>query len=81
MRHREVGMLDAPGDNMIVAALHHDLMAKRSFATFLVEASPDKHLVLDLPFGTTLEYLEVEADKALRAFAAQLASITLKRAS
>jgi hypothetical protein len=48
--------------------------------TFIWEGSPDKRLVLDVPFGTTLDDANAEAEKALRSFATQLATTPIKYA-
>jgi hypothetical protein len=71
-------MSEAINQTATVAGLHHDLVAKRSFVTFIWEGSPDRRLVLDVPFGTTLDDANTEAEKALRSFATQLATTPIK---
>lgn len=59
--------------------LHHDDFSnKRSLVTFHWEDNPEKRLGLVIPFGCTLENLQAEAEKAIRALAKELKSATIE---
>ena len=64
---------------LTITALHHDLVAKRSFAT-VVWDPPDRHLVLPVPFGCQLKDLQAEAEKAVRSVSSELSTIPVKSA-
>jgi hypothetical protein len=55
-----------------VTHLSHDLQAKKSFVSFVWSDDPSKRLGLEVPFGTALDQVEVEARKAVTALAREL---------
>ena len=66
--------------SIVIAGLTHDLVKKRSLVTLTWEDELDKRLVLDVPFGCTLPDLPAAAEKALRAFAAEVGTISVHQA-
>lgn len=57
---------------LIVTHLSHDLQAKKSFVSFVWSDDPSKRLGLEVPYGTALDQVEVEARKAVTALAREL---------
>lgn len=63
------------------AALTHDLARKRSLVTLVWDNDPEKRVGLPVPFGCSLADLRSEAEKALRALATEIATITVRDAA
>jgi hypothetical protein len=78
---QSVGGKDVAQERVTIAGLYHDLVARQSFVTVTWDGSPDRRLVLPVPFGCTLEGLEAEAVKAVRSLSAEIATIPVKSAS
>ncbi|HEX4297172.1 MAG TPA: hypothetical protein VHZ56_04050 [Devosia sp.] len=68
-------------ERITVAGLYHDLVARTSFVTVTWDASPDRRLVLPVPFGCGLDELEAEAVKAVRSLSVELSTAPIKSAS
>jgi hypothetical protein len=66
--------------SVTVAALTHDLVRKRSIVTLVWDDDPEKRVGLPVSFGCTLEQVQAEAEKALRALSAETATIAVKPA-
>ena len=64
-----------PVKGVIIAAVSHDLSKKRSLVSLTWQNDPEKRLTLDVPFGCSLSDLPREAERALRAFSAELAVV------
>jgi hypothetical protein len=62
---------------LLITALHHDLIKKRSYVHFVWKNDPEKRLGLDVPFQCSLDDLPDEARKALKAASDDLASATV----
>jgi hypothetical protein len=65
---------------IIVAALTHDLVRKRSLVTLVWESDPEKRVALPVPFGCSLDTLHDEAEKTLRALSSETATLPVKSA-
>lgn len=65
---------------VVVAALAHDLVRKRSLVKLVWESDPEKRVALPVPFGCSLEALRDEAEKALRALSSDTATLAVKAA-
>jgi hypothetical protein len=65
-------------EHVNIAGLYHDLVARQSFVTVVWEGSPDRRLVLPVPFGCTLENLEAEATKTVRSLATEISTIEVR---
>jgi hypothetical protein len=70
-----------PSSSVTVAALTHDLVRKRSIVTLVWNDDPEKHVALPVPFGCTLDNVQAEAEKALRALSAETAILSVKSAT
>ena len=68
----------ATATGLTVTQVIHDLQARASYVTFVWDGRPDKKLGLPIPFGTKLEDIESEAQKAVQAFTSELASTSVK---
>jgi hypothetical protein len=49
-----------------VTQVHHDLIAERSLVVLTWPGEPRRQLRLRIPFGTPLDRIHVEAERALR---------------
>jgi len=68
----------ATATGITITQVIHDLQARASYVTFVWDGRPEKRLGLPIPFGTKLEDIETEAQKALQAFRSELASASIK---
>lgn len=64
--------------NLVVAGLHHDAEAKRSIVYVRWENDPEKRLGLVVPFGCSMDTVDEEATRALKALSEELAAATVK---
>ena len=64
---------------VLIAALNHDLVKKRSVVTLLWTNESDRRLFLAVPFGCSFDDLPGEAETALRDLAAELRGIPFCR--
>jgi hypothetical protein len=64
-------------ESITIVNLAHDIRQRRSIVT-LVWDQPDKRIALPVPYGTSLDDLYGEAEKAVKAFAAEFASIRIR---
>lgn len=64
---------------LVITHLSHDLQASKSYVSFVWSDDPSKRLGLEVPFGTSLETVEVEAQKAVRALSTELDDAVLER--
>jgi hypothetical protein len=60
-----------------IAAVTHDVVRKRSIVTLVWDADPEKRLALPVPYGCSLDTLQDEAEKAVRALSEETASIVI----
>lgn len=60
-----------------IAGVNHDLKNKRSVVALEWDDDSGKRLFLPVPFGVSFNDLHAEAEKALRAAAAEHASIAV----
>ena len=63
--------------SVTVAALTHDLVGKKSFVVLVWDDDPAKHVSLPIPFGCSLETIQVEAERAMRELSAETSAITV----
>ncbi len=66
-----------PLSSATIAGLNHDLKARQSIVILVWDNEPDRRLFLPVPFGCSFADLPAEAEKALRALAAETATMTL----
>jgi len=66
---------------IVIAGLYHDLVSRRSLVTLAWDGVNDKRLTLNVPFGCTLADLPKEAERALREFASDIATASVKGAA
>lgn len=57
---------------LTVTHLSHDLQARKSYVSYVWADDPAKRLGLEVPFGTALSDVELEAVNALRKLSAEL---------
>ena len=65
---------------LIITQLNHDLVHHKSYAKCVWSNDPEKHLNLEVPFGTSLDDAEAQAKAALRALTADLEDTSLEPA-
>ncbi|MBV8851490.1 MAG: hypothetical protein JOZ16_18100 [Methylobacteriaceae bacterium] len=70
-------MTDNASSGVTVIALTHDLARKRSVVTMVWDEDSEKKVGLPVPFGCSLGDLQSEAEKALRALSAEIATISV----
>ena len=63
--------------SVTVAALTHDLVRKRSFATLAWDADPEKMVSLPVSFGCSLDIVQAEAERALRELSAETKTLVV----
>ena len=63
---------------LVISGLYHDVLKNRSLVTVRWEDEPEKRLGLPVPFDCTIDNLEVETEKAVRALAKELVSATIR---
>jgi hypothetical protein len=63
--------------SVTIAALAHDLVRKRSLVTLLWDGEPEKAVSLPVPFGCSLDRLQIEAEAALRDLSAETAMVKI----
>ena len=61
----------------LLTALTHDLTRKRSFVRLVWDDEAEKAVSLPVPFGCGLDVAQNEAEKALRALSAEIATISV----
>ena len=69
--------MDGHAGRVSIAALTHDLVARRSLVTLVWAAEPDKRITLPVAYGCGLDSVAAEAEKALRAFATEIAAVAV----
>ena len=63
--------------SVTVAAVTHDLVRKRSIATLVWDADPEKMVALPVAFGCSLDSIQAEAEKALRDLSAETKTLAV----
>jgi hypothetical protein len=63
-----------------VTGLFHDFVNKRSSVSVVWDNEPEKRLNLLVPYGCTLETVQAEAEKAVRALASEITAISVNPA-
>lgn len=73
--------MDSEGNGTIVRVtqVHHDLANKRSLVVLVWPDQQDRQLRLPIPFGTELERVHEEAEKALRVHGVSIRQTTVAR--
>ena len=66
--------------SVTVTSLFHDFVNKRSSVSVVWDSEPDKRLNLPVPYRCSLEAVQAEAEKAVRALAAEIAVIPVNPA-
>ena len=66
--------------SVTIAALGHDFVRKRSIVTLVWDDDPQKQVGLPVPFGCSLDDVQAEAEKALRALSAETATLSVNLA-
>ena len=72
------GLRGAMSHAVTIAALTHDLARRRSIVTLIWVDDPEKRVALPVPFGCSLDELQSEAEKAMRALSAETATISVQ---
>ncbi len=57
---------------LTITHLSHDLVARKSFVSYVWEDDPGKRLGLEVPFGTALDGVEAAAKAAIKALSKEL---------
>jgi len=57
---------------LVVTGLNHDLVARKSYVTFIWSDEPGKRLGLEVPYGTALDDVAAAARTALDGLAREL---------
>jgi hypothetical protein len=63
-----------------VTGLFHDFVNKRSSVSIVWDNEPEKRLSLLATYGCTLDDVQAEAEKAVRALASEIATISVNPA-
>jgi hypothetical protein len=63
-----------------VTGLFHDFVNKRSSVSIVWDNEPEKRLSLLATYGGTLDDVQAEAEKAVRALASEIATISVNPA-
>lgn len=71
-------MSDPTAASVVVVALTHDLVRRRSIVSLKWADDPEKGVALPVPYGCGLDDVRDEAEKALRALAAETAAISVR---
>jgi hypothetical protein len=66
--------------SVTVTSLFHDLVNKRSSVSVVWDSEPEKRLNLPVPYRCSLDAVQAEAEKAVRALAAEIAVIPVSLA-
>jgi hypothetical protein len=67
-------------ETVTITRLTHDMRLKRSWVTMVWDEPPDRHIGLEVPFGTAVADIHKEAEAAVRKFASEF-SVTVVRAA
>ena len=65
----------AENGGLKIVSLSHNMVAGKSHVGLVWESDPSQSLGLEVTFGCSLEQLPAEAERAVRALSAELASI------
>jgi hypothetical protein len=63
--------------SVTVTSLFHDLVNKRSSVSVVWDSEPEKRLNLPVPYRCSLNDVQAEAEKAVRALAAEITVIVV----
>ena len=63
-----------------VTSLFHDFVNKRSSVSVVWDSEPEKRLNLPVPYRCSLDAVQAEAEKAVRALASEIAAIPVNPA-
>ncbi len=63
--------------NLVITGLFHDTSRERSLVTVQWENDQEKRLGLVVPFGSKLDDLKAETEKAVKALAKEIESATV----
>jgi hypothetical protein len=74
-------MTSDPNSGVIITAVTHDLVQKRSFVTLQWASEAGKRLALPIPFGCALDDIPAEAEKALRALSREIGTMAISMPS
>jgi len=66
--------------SVTVTSLFHDLVNKRSSVSVIWDSEPEKRLNLPVPYRCSLDAVQAEAEKAVRALATEIAVIPVNLA-
>lgn len=66
--------------SVTVTSLFHDFVNKRSSVSVVWDSEPDKRLNLPVPYRCSLEAVQAEAEKAVRALGAEITVIAVNPA-
>jgi hypothetical protein len=66
--------------SVTVTSLFHDLVNERSSVSVVWDSEPEKRLTLPVPYRCSLDAVQAEAEKAVRALAAEIAVIAVNPA-
>ena len=59
---------------LTITRLVHDLKQRKSWVTMVWDKPPDRHISLEVPYGTSLDDLHQEAEKTVKTFSAEFAA-------
>jgi len=68
----------AENGGLKIVSLSHNMGAEKSHVGLVWESDPTQSLGLEVRFGCSLDQLPAEAERAVRALSAELASIPVK---
>jgi hypothetical protein len=74
-------MTSDPNSGVIITAVTHDLVQKRSFVTLQWANEAGKRLGLPIPFGCALDDVPLAAETALRDLSKEIGTIAISMAS
>jgi hypothetical protein len=71
---QEDAMAKKKAETLTITRLVHDVKQRKSWVTMVWDKPPDRHISLEVPYGTSLDDLHEEAEKTAKAFSAEFAA-------
>jgi hypothetical protein len=71
---REGAMAKKKAETLTITRLVHDLKQRKSWVTMVWDKPPDRHISLEVPYGTSLDDIHKEAEKTVKTFSVEFAA-------
>jgi hypothetical protein len=71
----QVGAMAKPKpESLTITRLVHDLKQRKSWVTMVWDQPPDRHIGLEVPYGTSLDNLYEETERTVKKFSTDFAA-------